>query len=318
MTDTTLSAGVGARPEPRALATVGVGLSAGLLFALLHIAPLVGLGALVCPLPLAVHRLRGGLVAGLLASAVAAAALGSLFSLGSALFFVAAFAAPGMLIAEGLARGRGLLRGCGWAFALLSLEVGALLLGAGPQMAELLLSPFAQMRAPQFLDELRRGGLPAERVELFAEQARIWHEALAVVYPGAFVVLAALVVLANAALLRAYLARRDPGFLEGGEFEELQWPFALAPLFLLAGFGVLTPLTRPWAYNLLVVLAFFFGVQGMAVLAYYAQRLAGPPLLRVIVMVLVLLNPWAPRVLALLGLFDLFMDFRKWARPSPA
>lgn len=318
MTHTTVSVGVGAQQEPRAVATLAVGVSAALLFALFHVAPLLSLAAVVCPLPLAVHRLRGGLAAGLLATAVAAAGVGSVFSLGSALLFLAAFAAPGLLVAEGLARGRGLLRGCGWGFALLVCEVVAVLLSAAPQMATLLLEPLAQMSSPQFLDDMRRGGLPPERVDAFAEQARVWHDALAVVYPGAYVVVAALIVLANAALLRSYLARRDPGWLEGGEFEEIRWPLWLAPLFLLSGFGIVFPVARPVSYNLLLVLAFFFAVQGVAVMAYYAHRLAGPPMLRAVVMLLVLLNPWAPQVLALLGLFDLFLDFRKWARPSTA
>jgi hypothetical protein len=38
-------------------------------------------------------------------------------------------------------------------------------------------------------------------------------------------------------------------------------------------------------------------------------------LLRVAVLVLVLANPWAPQILALLGLFDNWFDFRRWAEP---
>lgn len=318
MSQTTFSVDTRARQEPRAAATLGVGLLAALLFALVHVAPLLSLVGVVCPLPLAVHRLRGGLAAGLLATSVAAAAVGAFFSLGSALLFVCAFALPGLLLAEGLARGRGLLRGCGWAFAVLVLQVGALLLTAAPRLAAMVLDPLEHMRSQQFLEELRGGGLPPERVEVFAEQARQWHAALEVVYPGAFVVLAALVVFANAALLRTYLVRRDPGWLEGGEFEEIRWPLALAAAFLVAGAGVTVPALQPAAYNVLLVLAFFFAVQGLAVVAYYAQRLAAPPPLRAVLLLLVLLNPWAPRALALLGLIDIFLDLRKWARPSAA
>lgn len=318
MAHTTFSVGMSVRQEPRAVATLGMGVAAALLYALFHVGPLLGALAVVCPMPLMVHRLRGGLGAGLLATAVAAAGVLALFSTGSALLFLAAFVAPGLLIAEGLVRGRGLLRGCAWAFALLSLEVAAALLGAAPQMATLLLEPIEQMSAPQFLEGLQRGGMQPERVELWAEQARTWHDVLAVVYPGTFVVLAALVVLANAALLRTYLARHDPGWLEGGEFEELRWSLALVPVFLFAGLGVVWSVTRPLSYNLLLVLGFFFALQGVAVMAYYVHRLAGPPMLRLVVMVLVLLNPWASQLLALLGLFDLFVDFRKWGRPSPA
>jgi hypothetical protein len=318
MTQTTFPEGVRVQQEPRALATLGAGFAAALLFALLHVAPVLSLPAVVCPLPLLVHRLRGGLGAGLQATAVAVALLVAVFQLGSALVFVAVFAAPGLLIAEALARGRGLLRGCAWGFGLLVSEVAVLLFSAAPRLANLVLAPFEEMSTPQFLAELQRGGLPADRVELFAEQARAWHAALSVVYPGAYVVLAAMVVLANAALLRAYLAWRDRGLLEGGEFEEIRWPFGLAAVFLFAGFGVMVEPLRPLAYNVLVVVAFFCAVQGLAVVAYYAHRLAAPALLRLALMLLVLLNPWAPQVLALAGLTDIFLDFRKWARPSPA
>ena len=58
--------------------------------------------------------------------------------------------------------------------------------------------------------------------------------------------------------------------------------------------------------------------QGLAVAAFYAHRLAGPPFLRAAVVVLVLVNPWAPQILALLGLFDIFFNFRKWALPPEA
>ena len=121
----------------------------------------------------------------------------------------------------------------------------------------------------------------------------------------------------NAAMLRLYLLRRDPGWLEDGEFERVRWPLALTVVFVLAGAAVALPLARPVAYNVLLVTAFFFALQGLAVVAFYARRLAGPPLLRAAVIVLVLANPWAPQILALLGLFDNWFDFRRWAEPPP-
>jgi uncharacterized protein YybS (DUF2232 family) len=86
----------------------------------------------------------------------------------------------------------------------------------------------------------------------------------------------------------------------------------------MAGFGVAFPPVRPASYNVLLVVAFFFALQGLAVTSYYAHRLAGPPLLRGALVALVLLNPWAPQILALLGLFDTWLDLRKWAEPPKA
>ena len=144
------------------------------------------------------------------------------------------------------------------------------------------------------------------------------RDALAVVFPAAWVIGAAVLVAANAALLRLYLLRRDPGWLEDGEFERVRllprrwWWCSCCPAPRWRW-----PLARPAAYNVLLVTAFFFALQGLAVVAFYARRLAGPPLLRAAVLVLVLANPWAPQILALLGLFDNWFDFRRWAEPPP-
>src|SRR5262249_12131093 len=111
--------------------------------------------------------------------------------------------------------------------------------------------------------------------------------------------------------------RRDPGWLEGGEFERIRWSPLLAMGFVLAGAAVALPDLRPAAYNVLLVLAFFFLLQGLAVTAFYAHRLAGPPFLRIVVVGLVLLSSVAPQILALLGLVDTWGDFRKCAEPAP-
>jgi uncharacterized protein YybS (DUF2232 family) len=278
--------------------------------------PVVGLfGAMVSPLPLIVQRLRSGVGSALLATVLAAGVIGIVFTAGLGVGFLLFLAAPGLLMGQAMARGRGLVRGCGWAFALLAAEIAAGLLFAGPSMADLVLDSAAQLGSPQFLQEMRSSGLPPEKVDEWAEQFATFRKVMEVVYPAFFIILGALVVLANAVLLRTYLARRDPGWLDGGEFETIRWPLGFAVLFVLAGASVVFPPVRPAGYNVLLVLAFFFALQGLAVVAYYARRLAAPPLLRGGLMLLVLLNPWAPQILGLLGLFDIWIDFRKYADP---
>jgi hypothetical protein len=182
-------------------------------------------------------------------------------------------------------------------------------------MAERFLAPIDQLRSPAFLDELKAGGLPPDRIAAWGEQMGELREVFAVVFPAAYVIGAAVIVLANATLLRLYLLRRDPGWLEDGEFERVRWPLGLVVAFVLSGAAVALPPARPAAYNVLLVVAFFFALQGLAVVGFYARRLAGPPLLRAAVVVLVLVNPWAPQILALLGLSDNWLDFRRWAEP---
>jgi hypothetical protein len=299
------------RPETQTGGILGGALGSALLFSIPFLGP-------VSAFPLMVQRLKRGLWSALLAAALAAALLAAVSRQPQqAIVFLAILVAPSLLIAEALARGRGLVRGCGWAFGLLLLELAMALLFAGPDLAAAwFFRPLDLMGSREFLDGLGVRGLPQPTVDGWLQDVRQTRKALEIVYPAAFVVLAGCLVLANGAMLRTYLARRDPGWLEGGEFESIRWPLGLVVAFVLSGLSVLAPPLRPAAYNVLLIAAFFFFLQGLAVVVFYAHRLAGPRILRPLVVVLVL--AWAPQLLALLGLFDAFFDFRKWAEPPKA
>ena len=302
-----VSARPGTGSEPSVFGLLGAGLVSALMFgALGFAAPLA--------LPLAIQRLRGGALSAWLAATLAAALVAAVGGPVVALQFLV-LALPGLLLGEALARGRGLKRGCGWAFFTLASFVGAGLAAAPAAMAEGLLAPIERLRSDAVLQELGKGGMPPERLAEFKEQVGELEAAIAVVYPAFWVIAAGLLVAANAALLRLYLLRRDPGWLEDGEFERVRFPLPLVMAFVVSGAAVALPLARPVAYNVLLVVAFFFALQGLAVIAFYARRLAAPPLLRAFALVLVLANPWAPQILALLGLFDNWFDFRRFAEP---
>ena len=107
-------------------------------------------------------------------------------------------------------------------------------------------------------------------------------------------------MLANAALLRAatWCGAIRAGWTAASSSAcagRSRWPWPSCS----RGLAVLSPPLRAGAYNVLLVVAFFFALQGLAVVAFYAHRLAAPPLLRWAVLVLVLVNPWAPQILAL-------------------
>jgi uncharacterized protein YybS (DUF2232 family) len=305
------------KAEARPHGVLVAGALSALLFSSSVVLPLLFPAALVSPFPLLLQRLRGGLGAAALASLVAAGCLGAVFSPTHAALFLLFLVVPSLLIAEALARGRGLLRGCGWAFVLVSLLISLALVFRSEPMSNFFLVPLDELNSPQFLEGLKVS-LPPERIADWTEQTTALRSALAIVFPGAWIILGGIIVVANAALLRLYLARRDPGWLEGGEFERIRWSPLLAMAFVVAGASVAVADFRPAAYNVLLVLAFFFMLQGLAVTAFYAHRLNGPPLLRAGVVVLVLINPWAPQILSLVGLFDTWIDFRKWAEPSEA
>jgi uncharacterized protein YybS (DUF2232 family) len=302
-----VSAGAGARPEPR----LGGLLGAGFLSALLGFFPPF---TLVSPLPLAILRLQGGALSAWLAAVLAAALLAAASGPAVALVFLSVLALPGLMLGEALARGRGMLRGCGWAFFALGGLVAICLATAPASIGGWVLAAYDNANS-QFLVQLRQGSMPADNLAEWQDVVRQGRGVLAVVYPALLVIGAAMLVAVNAALLRLYLLRRDPGWLEDGEFERVRFPLPLVMAFVLSGAAVAVPLARPVAYNVLLVVAFFFALQGLAVVAFYARRLAAPLLVRGLALVLVLANPWAPEILPLLGLFDNWFDFRRWAEP---
>ncbi|HUG54381.1 MAG TPA: DUF2232 domain-containing protein [Vicinamibacteria bacterium] len=316
MPDSSVTARARERAEPRPGGALGAALFSALMFGSFVHLPLLLPFALLAPFPLLVARLRAGAVPALLALVSAAALLGAIMGGGQGLAYLM-LVAPVLLIGESMARGRGMVRGCAWAFAVLALEIGAALLFAHASMERMALAPFEQSRSEEFLEGMR-ASMPPEQVEAFREQVAATHDAMQVVYPAAYIISVGVIVLLNAGLLRLYLRRRDPGWLDAGEFESVRWPFATAVAFVATGAAVLSPVLRPAAYNGLLILAFFFALQGLAVVSFYALRLAAPPLLRAAVLVLVLINPWAPQILALIGLFDIWFDFRKWAEPPEA
>jgi Predicted membrane protein (DUF2232) len=292
------------RSEPRPWGAMGAAFVSVLLFATIVFAP-------VASFPLAIQRLRG-VAPGLATVGASLILIAALFGLGQAVSFGLFFAAPAWLMGEAMVRGHGLRRGCIWAFVLLGVELAIVFLLAGPNLAEQLrqtvlaqYSAGASAPLPSFLSA---GPQDLADVKQIANQ-------LAVVYPAVFLSLAGVAVLINGAVVRAYLVRRDPAWLAGGEFENLRWPFGFAVAFVLSGLGALSPPLQPVAYNILFVIAFLLTLQGLAIVLYYAHRLAGPALLRAALVVSVIL--WVPQLLGLLGLFDLWFDFRRFADVPP-
>jgi hypothetical protein len=311
------------RVEPRPWGSTGAAFVSVLLFSALvysgQVGFLIGILGLVCPFPLVIQRLRGALPA-ILTLLAALLLIGALFkdsesAAGYVFGYAVFFAAPAWLIGEAMVRGHGLRRGCVWAFLLVAVEFGIILLLQGPGFGEeLRRQVVASYSAPD-----ASAGMPSflrvEGADSFADQIKSMADTLVIVYPALFLVFGGAVVVLNGAAVRFYLARRDPAWLDGGEFEGLRWPFGLAVAFVVAGLGVLVPAARTASYNVLLVIAFLLTLQGMAVVLYYAHRLAGPLLLRAALVISVIL--WAPQLLGLLGLFDLWFDFRRFADVPP-
>lgn len=312
-----VSAG-GVRADVRVGRVLGAGLVSASLFILPMLLPPAALIAIISPFPLARERVRGGVVPAALATLLALGLIGAIGDVSQAVAFLLFLALPALLIGDSVARGRGFMVGCGLALGLVSLGVALALLTNGAQMLGEIQAFIDQGRSPEILAKMKANEMPEETIAEVASQMETLRRVVTVVFPAICFVMAGLVVLANATALRLYLARTDPGLVDGSEFESLRWPVGLSVPFVLAGVAVAVEPLRSVGWNALLILAFVFVLEGLAVATFYTRRLAAPPLVRGLVLALVLVNPWALQILALAGLLDIFIDFRKWGLPPEA
>ncbi|MCU0242531.1 MAG: YybS family protein [Vicinamibacteria bacterium] len=306
--------------DSRPFMAIGAALCVVMLFSTLLLAPASGaltaasLLAVVAPFPLMVLRLRasfgGTAISALLAVALAAA----LFSPGWGAILAVFFIVPGLAMVESLVRGHGLLRGCLLAFSTLAVTTGALLLTAGSTWRAELLRALGAFSAPAFIEQLKTSGWTPEKIEAWIQNVRLAERLTADLYPAMTILMCAMVVIMNATLFRRYLLRRDPASQTHGALEEIRWPLGMAVVFVATVAAVFFAPLRTAAYNVLLLLGFAFLLQGVAVASFFARRLMLAPILRL--MSLAVLIIFLPQVLALLGLFDIWADFRRWAGTS--
>jgi len=107
--------------------------------------------------------------------------------------------------------------------------------------------------------------------------------------------------------------RKNHYRIEGSSFVEWRLPALLIWLLIIAGFSLLVPLPELALVgrNLLAVLLPLYFVQGLAIVCCFLQRKSWPPALKGLIYILVfLLNP-LPLVVTGVGIFDLWIDFRR-------
>lgn len=130
-------------------------------------------------------------------------------------------------------------------------------------------------------------------------------------YPALITVSLCLIAGINLLLLRKLSARFSlPLFL--GEFKRFKNPDQLVWVLIIAGFAMLveTQYVSLPALNLLIVVAAAYFIQGMAVMAHAFERFSVPLFIRLIFYLLLSLQPFLTLVVAALGIFDLWGDFR--------
>lgn len=155
---------------------------------------------------------------------------------------------------------------------------------------------------------------PVESAAEFEQLFAAMRATVPVIMPGMLVVSAITIVWANMTLAGGLLARRGypswPPFASWRLPEVLVWPLIAAGFMLFTG-----GLVRSAALNVVLVLATLFQVQGVSVALHLLGRWNVPRPVRVLLLFVVMIQAYGIVLLALLGVADIWADFRK---PRPA
>lgn len=131
------------------------------------------------------------------------------------------------------------------------------------------------------------------------------------VYPALVAISLAVIAGLNLLLLRKVFARLpEPPAL--GDFKRFKNPEQLVWVLIAAGFATLLPSSHVTtaALNVLIVTLSLYFIQGMAIIAHFFNSFAVPRFMRVIFYVLLTLQPYLAVPVAVLGVFDIWGDFR--------
>ncbi|CBE67589.1 MAG: DUF2232 domain-containing protein [Candidatus Methylomirabilis oxygeniifera] len=277
--------------------------------------------SLLTPLPLILLSLRGGRVVALLGVCAVGIGVAGLLGFGHAWFFYIQFGLPAMVLAEAIRRQ--------WAPEI-SVAVGSLTVVAGALVGLFILAWGAGGSMLDFLTHrldiavrdamelYARMGVSPDEVGPLAGSGEEIRRLLLTTAPGLFMAAALLSTSVN-----FFLAKRGstPVTVSGGLTpvftwrvpDWLVWVFIGSVVLLLSGL----PIAREIGFNGLLVMMTVYFLQGLAIATFWIRRLRLSPFVGFLGVALLFLQPLLLLLVTLVGLFDIWVVFRRHSLPRP-
>ncbi len=163
-----------------------------------------------------------------------------------------------------------------------------------------------------------RLGLSADEAGAVSISGATARRLFLVTSPALLIAVALLTTSANYFMARAAMARASAGNGSSQGFawtlpDWLVWLFIGSAVMFLTGLSVIKEIGMN---GLIVTMALYF-LQGLAIAAFWSRRLRLPPLVGMLGIVLLLIQPWLVLLLAGVGLFDTWFVFRRQTVPGP-
>jgi uncharacterized protein YybS (DUF2232 family) len=298
-------------------AGMGAALSFILFSAYILIPPAGLVSGLLAPFPAVFCRLRHGRGTALIATLATTAMMASVFGIQAAVLYLVQCSVIGLLMPELLVRGFGAYRVISWTTAvnLVVYLLAALvfIFSSGHSVDQL-----HQLAVSEINGSITQAAVLYEKAGIKGDELAAMKQSMATaahllvrIYPALMTMMLIIMTGCNVALVKRL--SNQPGFdLKIGEFKKFRNPDLLVWLLIADGFALLagTPIITTPALNLLVILALLYFLQGMAVVSTFIARQSFAGMLRVGLYLMLLFQPYLAAVVAAIGIFDLWGDFR--------
>jgi uncharacterized protein YybS (DUF2232 family) len=286
-----------------------------ILFAAYLVIPPAGIfSGLVAPFPVAYVLFRHGRWAAVVAVLGGTTVTAAVFGLTAGTFYLVQCGLIALLMPELLLRGFSAVRSIVWTTAanmvMLASAVMFFSAASGQDVHQLVVTEIKNSVA-QAVSIYENSGVKGEELVLLKQTMATAAELVIRLYPALVTITLIAMAGCNLALLRRFNTFRDHR-LTIGEFKAYRNPDILVWVLIAAGFCMLSGnliITTP-ALNILAICTLLYFLQGLSVLVTVIARQSIAGVLRVGLYVMLLLQPYLAAVVAAIGIFDLWGDFR--------
>lgn len=269
---------------------------------------------MLAAVPVCYLVMRFGLNVGAVTALLIAAALWQLADVATLSSYLGLYMVPSLLLPYLLSKGqawdRALLISC----VVTLLAAGVILLGYlqySGQEPGVLIESYLQSEVDTAMQAYRDANLSESQLAEIKDVATQVADFIRKTFVGLYAVGVLVIHLLTLLLVQRF--KKDRYTIEGVSFSQWRLPALLIWILIAAGFALLVP-AAPVSLagrNLLAVLLPLYFIQGLAVVSCFLQRKTWSPALKGLVYVMVfLLNP-LPLVVTGVGIFDLWVDFRR-------
>jgi hypothetical protein len=298
------------------LGAVAIGMVATfLLYAAYMVIPAAGFfSGLLAPFPAVFFRFRHGRGTAVIITLGATTLLTAAFGIQAGAFFLLQCGVIALLMPELLAREYGATRTIAWTtaanLALFAVAALAFSLVSG-QNFHLLVVNEINASIAQAISIYEKAGVKGDELALMKQSMSMAAGLITRIYPALATIMLTAMTGLNLALARRAAVRLDLG-LKIGDFNSFRNREPLVWLLIAAGFAMLAgnPVITTPALNVLVIVIALYSLQGLAIVLTIISRQSFAGVMRVMLFLMLLFQPYLVALLATLGIFDLWGDFR--------